>query len=766
LFSRNSGAIISFSILSIICLSQIFSILNVNACTSDISLNPASINGPPPDIGETFNLILKVTGQAELWGWKISLKWDPRVLDLQKITENSFLKKNGIMTTFETGVIDHSAGTLRGVSSKRLSPCGLAGSGDLATFTFKVVGYSASASSIQIFDDELRTAQEGYPLITHTTTGSTITIIPTSHNPTAIISSPSNNQFVYIGESIILDGSNSKDGFNIHGVRPIKDWVWTLTGAYIGSFNGTIKQFMPIILGDISIQLTVTAPDETLATGYDPVDTTSVIIHVIPYESTPNYTVDSTPPVVFFTILGLEKDNTTYINKILTFNASKSYDPNNGVIKSYLWDFGDSTSGNGKIIKHTYSSNGFYIVKLTCADAEGNSAWKTANLMVKNPPKVSLDLYTRNTSNDGSGYNKASGPFEPSFKVNLFAILKIDETPAQNVSVSFIVKMSDSLPPFINYISEKTDQFGTAKFTFTLPSIKTPGETSLLGNWIAEARVEYYNEIVADKMPFKVEWAIDLSSNKTSMKILDNSIPISFIQSDKSAIMEFKLINQFQTNVNEDVIIHIFDHEKNEIYQKRINNYEFLPEINILVVPFTILPNAILGEASVKISIVPINYDPNAIIPNRTFDKLQILTMGTQLNYGILLEKNVFEGHILNMTILAENKGDRTNNAIIRIYCNQTQIGILKTQVNPKSTQNLTYSWNTSNYQPGLYTMSASIEKIEYSVLDGNSITLGNVVIKYPSATFILQWFGLITILTAVISTIVLVSYFGRDPKF
>ncbi len=55
----------------------------------------------------------------------------------------------------------------------------------------------------------------------------------------------------------------------------------------------------------------------------------------------------------------------------VTFDASAST-PNPG-ITSYLWDFGDSSGGNGVQVAHAYSSDGSYTVKLTIADAGGAS---------------------------------------------------------------------------------------------------------------------------------------------------------------------------------------------------------------------------------------------------------------------------------------------------------------------------------------------------------------------------------------------------------
>jgi PKD repeat protein len=55
-------------------------------------------------------------------------------------------------------------------------------------------------------------------------------------------------------------------------------------------------------------------------------------------------------------------------NITVTFNASSSYDPDNGTITKFLWDFGDGNVGEGLIIDHTYTNAGTFNVNLTVTD--------------------------------------------------------------------------------------------------------------------------------------------------------------------------------------------------------------------------------------------------------------------------------------------------------------------------------------------------------------------------------------------------------------
>jgi PKD repeat protein len=59
-----------------------------------------------------------------------------------------------------------------------------------------------------------------------------------------------------------------------------------------------------------------------------------------------------------------------YVNEAVLFDGSDSYDPD-GVILDWEWQFGDGNSLSGRIVNHTYTKAGSYIVKLTVTDTQG-----------------------------------------------------------------------------------------------------------------------------------------------------------------------------------------------------------------------------------------------------------------------------------------------------------------------------------------------------------------------------------------------------------
>jgi PKD repeat protein len=71
-------------------------------------------------------------------------------------------------------------------------------------------------------------------------------------------------------------------------------------------------------------------------------------------------------------------------NLACRFDATASSDPD-GTIASYAWTFGDTTTGTGATLNHTYSSAGTYSVTLTVTDNGGQTGTVTHSVSVTAP---------------------------------------------------------------------------------------------------------------------------------------------------------------------------------------------------------------------------------------------------------------------------------------------------------------------------------------------------------------------------------------------
>jgi parallel beta-helix repeat protein len=70
-----------------------------------------------------------------------------------------------------------------------------------------------------------------------------------------------------------------------------------------------------------------------------------------------------------------------HVLEAIKFNGSRSFDLD-GTITSYIWNFGDGTTGNGSVVTHTYYSNGTYSVTLTVTDNDGRNGTNRTSVKI------------------------------------------------------------------------------------------------------------------------------------------------------------------------------------------------------------------------------------------------------------------------------------------------------------------------------------------------------------------------------------------------
>lgn len=112
------------------------------------------------------------------------------------------------------------------------------------------------------------------------------------------------------------------------------------------------------------------------------------------------------PPVASFTF--------SCTNLVCSFNGAGSSDDNG--IASYSWNFGDSTSGTGASVSHTYGAAGTYGVTLTVTDTINQTDGDTQNVTVTSSggggaPCTNCTKYSGTLASGGTAYHPGTGGF-------------------------------------------------------------------------------------------------------------------------------------------------------------------------------------------------------------------------------------------------------------------------------------------------------------------------------------------------------------------
>jgi len=101
-----------------------------------IFTEPEAVVGVP--VGETFTLRVNITNVRDLYGWQFKITYDPTIIDVTGVTQESFLKQAG-QTVFAK-VVDNTVGFVMAMSILNFPypSDGAYGNGALANVTFRV----------------------------------------------------------------------------------------------------------------------------------------------------------------------------------------------------------------------------------------------------------------------------------------------------------------------------------------------------------------------------------------------------------------------------------------------------------------------------------------------------------------------------------------------------------------------------------------------------------------------------------------------------
>jgi PKD repeat protein len=133
-------------------------------------------------------------------------------------------------------------------------------------------------------------------------------------------------------------------------------FVWTFNDKEPKTLTGIIATYIFKTPGIYPVTLTVTDSEGNTST-----DETIITVK------------DVTLPVAVITLEGITQGQTIDVGQKITFNGTKSYDPEDGTIQSYSWSFGDGETSSSPSVSHQYDKAGTYTVTLNATDARGNN---------------------------------------------------------------------------------------------------------------------------------------------------------------------------------------------------------------------------------------------------------------------------------------------------------------------------------------------------------------------------------------------------------
>ncbi len=159
---------LSILIILAVDISMVSMIPAVNVALADpatyIYVDPALVTGTPP--GSALpKIFVNVTDAPSTYSWEIRLEWDSNLLNLSRVTETEFLKRDMYTTSFQYTPLDEA-----NLNGEIVVSCSLqgdvpwaSGNGGLCWFGFKVKAASYGSTLLNLEETRLADHTEGDP---------------------------------------------------------------------------------------------------------------------------------------------------------------------------------------------------------------------------------------------------------------------------------------------------------------------------------------------------------------------------------------------------------------------------------------------------------------------------------------------------------------------------------------------------------------------------------------------------------------------------
>jgi len=373
-----------------------------------------------------------------------------------------------------------------------------------------------------------------------------------------------------------------------------------------------------------------------------------------------------------------------YSGKTTTFNASISQPGWNGTqylsITSYKWNFGDEniTTTTNPAITHIYKSQGIYTVNLNITDAKTN--WNATSQVVRvdpYPPQASFTYYVEGSVTPDKPYVNGNVTFDAS-----------SSTPDGGTITSYKWTFGDGTPK-VNETDPITYHIYTAAGNYTVTLNITDSE----GLWSNTSKQVQVWKTYGPKANFTYVPSQPIVNGTTKFDASTSQLGWNGTHYPSIASYKWNFGDGNITATTNPLITHIYG--ENNTYTVTLNITDTAGKWNATSTQITVIMLAPGHSLSVSVTLVPSTPAPN-----------------------------VYKGWIVSVTVLIINNGTFTETFDVTAYCNTTSLGTKTvTDLAPGANTTLIFTWNTTQFAFGTYT-------IKVEILNPPATALLNVKVK------------------------------------
>jgi len=342
-----------------------------------------------------------------------------------------------------------------------------------------------------------------------------------------------------------------------------------------------------------------------------------------------------------------------------------------------------------------------------------------------------IDIFTQKEPYSGKGPNTPSDAFAPGEVVILYALVTYNDYPVPSLLVAFEIRGPENPVENITFSRAVfTNETGIAKISFRISHLN---ETAF-GEWIVIGNTEIGDFTFQDSLSFEVSWIVEIVSLET---IDENYVHCEKFTRGTQVGVELVLRSIAMTEQKVTLAIAIYSQLGVIINSTEINDFVVQPN-GVLVHAYCFLyipESSCVGEAVVRASVYTASVSLGGVPCCPEFSKgffiighdVAILSVHPSPTW-------VYIGETVNIDVVVKNKGSEVESFNVSVYCNETLIAVWSVlDLQPHSNVTISFTWNTSQVEEGLYRINAYAEPVpgEIDTLD-NVFTNGFVEVRAP----------------------------------
>lgn len=342
-----------------------------------------------------------------------------------------------------------------------------------------------------------------------------------------------------------------------------------------------------------------------------------------------------------------------------------------------------------------------------------------------------LDLYTQKEPFSGKGLNQSSDTFSPQEQVVLYAYVTYNNECIVNKIVAFQIIGPPNPSKNITHIeTDSTNASGIATTTFRIPWPDESPEICVFGIWTIIASVDIAEQVVQDRLTFKVGWTIEIISVRPIDQQLHHETQFA-----KGGFMGINvtLENIAMTKKNTTIIIAAEDEQQTPIYEIQIFDLVVEPGRKNITRKAKIPTWAAVGDANLTVSAYTalptlggIPYCPSRSIP------FQITVHDLAIIQIAISSRTAYIGELIDINVTIKNEGTEIEQCNVTAYYNCSCTGTSTiSEIPPKAEAILSFTWNTSMVDKGNYTIWAEVPPVpDECDIENNVFVDGTVSIR------------------------------------